>query len=75
MKFLLKQLKLFFPFVFPIYDIEDSGGASPLIRITLKNRALKEEIEELKARVQKLEEKLAVSEKRRKDPEKYFWMH
>ena len=64
MKFLLKQLRLFFPFVFPMYDIDEFGYTSPIIRLTLENRDLKKEMEELKARVQALENKNEAETKR-----------
>jgi hypothetical protein len=64
MKFLLKQLQLFFPFVFPMYILGD--GARMMYEEYLVQKVNKElvlplqkQVEELTARVKKLEEEKA----------------
>jgi len=60
MKFLLKQLQLFFPFVFPLYDSDDLSGGS--LRLAKDSKevpltALLKRVTELEARLKVLEDK------------------
>jgi hypothetical protein len=78
MKFLLKQLQLFFPFVFPMYDtmIEDGTASIKIsVREYAEYQSLKKQVEELIVHNKKLEAQVKELEEKRKDPEKYFWTH
>ena len=64
MKFLLKQLQLFFPFVFPMYILGDSARMmyeEHLVQKINKELVLplQKQVEELTARIKKLEDEKA----------------